>query len=129
MASFYVVINPADPDITVQTYMQMLTCLLNDNTRKAYHYCKAPDGIMKPTTVIEMVGNVPVHRTLSVFECPKEYLTYPTETNTCTICGWLHMQGSSCMSCDWQEDYCCPDCGVNTNQGTCSHMCPTWSDF
>jgi hypothetical protein len=129
MASFYVVMNPADPDIVVKTYMEMLTCLMNDKTRKAYLYCKAPDGKMKPTTVFKMVGEYPTHTTLSVFECPNEYLTYPIETNSCIICGWLHMQGSTCMNCDWVNDYSCPDCGVNTLQSTCSHMCPSWADF
>jgi hypothetical protein len=128
MASFYVIVNPHKPDKTVDTYAEMLACLESDSFCKAYRYRKARDGIMKPSLIIKLLGGFPNHRILSVFECPTEYLTYPTGINACK-CGWKHMQGSTCMRCDWDEDYCCPDCGVNNMEGVCLHMCPNWANF
>jgi len=125
----YVITHPSQPDITVKTYIEMLTCLYNIPVRKAYRYCKAADGILKPQTEYSLIGDYPVHRPVTVFECPTAYTSYPEHTNMCA-CGWLHMQGSVCMSmaCDYPDSYNCPSCGVDSVEGKCPHMTPYWSD-
>jgi hypothetical protein len=129
MTSFYVIVNPFEPDIIAVTYTEVINYLFDDKTRKAYLYVKASDGLMKPINMIKLVDNIPIHTILSVFDCPTEYLTYPITANICK-CGWSCMQGSSCMRCSWKNDYYCLDCGVNNLEYTCKQICPNISaDF
>lgn len=128
MISFYVVVHKNNPDIRVQTYIEMITCLFNDPTNRAYLYRKAPDGLMKPLNIYKISNGHPVHRVLSAFKCPQAYFTYPEGVNKCG-CGWHHKQGTFCMnmSCNYSAfEYSCPSCGLNSLEGTCSHMCPDY---
>lgn len=123
---FYVVVHKDRPDIRVQTYLEMITCLYNDQSNRAYLYRKASDGFMKPLNVYKIVNGHPIHRVLSAFKCPEAYFTYPEDTNRCG-CGWHHMQGTFCMNlaCNYSAfEYSCPTCGINNLEGTCPHMRP-----
>lgn len=128
MISFYVVINKNKPDIRVQSYIEMIGCLFNDPSSRAYLYRKAPGGLMKPLNVYKVVNDHPIQRVVTAFRCPPAYFTYPEGVNKCG-CGWHHLQGNICMNlaCNYSAfEYSCPTCGVNSIEGTCVHMCPDY---
>ena len=124
---FFIVVHRYKPDMRVNNYMEMVTCLLNDPACRAYLYREALDGIHKPVTSYKLVNGYPVHRIVTAFRCPLAYITYPNTPNRCH-CGWYHMQGNFCMNmgCNSKAfDYACPACGINSIEGTCPHMCPS----
>ena len=123
---FFIVTHRYKPDIRVESYIIMVTCLLNDPACQAYLYRKASDGVHKPVTSYRVVNGYPIHRIVTAFKCPMQYIAYPDYPNTCG-CGWHHMQGNFCMNiaCNSKAfEYSCPNCGINNLEGTCSHMCP-----
>jgi hypothetical protein len=124
---FYIIMHRYNPDIRVESYTEMLGCLLNNPACRAYLYRKAADGIYKPVTSYRVVNGYPMHSIVTAFRCPLAYIAYPDVTNKCG-CGWHHMQGSFCMNmaCNSKAfDYTCPTCSINSSEGTCPHMCPS----